>query len=356
MAYEAIQQAILQRPQLVLAGLGQAADRAREEKLMEIARSQNIANALLQAIGVAVDQQRYGEQMDFAREGRAFEQGMEEKRYGLQERGMGLQEQAAGREAEAFGWQREDRPLQRESAQLGVDQQRLGLERGRAEFDESQALRALRERAAELGIEGQEINNALGVLERNFGQATFGSRVAGAGLDVEAKRQGIEAGKQEMEARKARADWEARFRAAKTDAERFQIAGENPQAWLDMALTGMRLDAAGQEAAIKAGTPQQHALDELAKLRDKFRMTQVTKATPMGGLLGDDAAEAAGKEVGLIDAAIQAINAGQFAPVEGETKEAFLGRVLTTLLGGGAAPAAGGAATAQADDPFGIGG
>jgi hypothetical protein len=348
-----LQQMIAQSPQLWMQGLGQAERMGERERLYALTNSQNFADGLLALAGIMAQQEQFQTQQ------------------GLQQRGMELQENEAGMRAEGLGIERartqaSDRRAQ-EASQREAEAHGLRMRAGEFGLQEDQALSGLRRRAMELGLTGQETQNALGLLERQFLQATQGERIEGAGLETDAKRQGLEAGaqqiragEQQMGAQQQRMDWENRFRSAKTDEERHQIIGENPDAWLQMWTTGQQVGAARSAAEAKLPNPTDYAIENLTKAFQRYQQMGTVGAEGMVQLGETQQTKARELQANLM-ALMGRIRSGEIAPNPNESPEAFLGRALSMLAE--IAPGAptgvdgpGAPAPAQADDPFGIGG
>lgn len=350
---EQLQQMIAQSPQLWMQGLGQAERMGERNRLYAIQNSQNFSDALLQLAGIVQQQEQSQAQM------------------GLQQRGLELQENEAGMRAESLGIDRvrgqaADRRAQ-EASQREGEAHGLRMRSGEYDLDRAKAFEGIQMRMAELGIEDAQITNQLNILRRNETQAGMGDRLKGAGLDVKAKEQGLEAGAQQLDANAARTKWEERFRAAKTDEERDAIVGENVEMYFRGREAekdrGLRSDLAGTGKPGESGSD--FVLKELRERSKAVEQKALGGTDMFGKALSEPEVEVARRVYKTYQKAAEVADTPAFPRNKGESDEAYLNRLLGTIarsiedgesfgapaVGGPSAPA-----PAQADDPFGIGG
>lgn len=340
MGMEALQQMILQRPQLIGYGIGQARDEAQERRLFEMQRSGQLVEGILQAIGLAVEQQRFNEQMAEGKRQFNIQEGIQP---GMGR--VGYRAQEAERAAEVHGWNRavEGSPEVQEAARtarlletLGMDLRNQGAQQDLAFGAATMAPRvALAQRQAE----GAGIQNEAGRQGLRQNEQMFPLQFRGAQLGIRSAEQGLERGALDIDAAKAQQDWLKRFQAAPDDASRFEMIGQDPDSWLQLQLTGMEVSGRQAAADAKIVPPQDYAVEELTKAFQKYNQLATVGAEGLVSIVPtqqEKAREMGASLMGLMNQ----IRSGALAPLPGESKEAFLGRALS-MLGQGATPTVG---------------
>lgn len=340
MGMEALQQSIIQRPNLIMGGIDAARNEANARRLFQMQREGNIVQGILQALGLWTDQQRFGANMDETQRQFNVQEGVEEAPVQGMHRGMPVmgeapptyRAQANDRANEQFGWQREDRPMDREMQRVGLDAAILGLQ---GEKDQQGWFR---------GTRGAE-TDALNLRNQGMRQGLDQNAQMFPG-QLEAQQQGLDRGGLEMQGEQQRQDamkgqqeWLKRFQSAPSDAERFQIIGEDPDAWLRMYISGEELAGRQALAGAKSVGPQDYALEELRKRQGTFDKIGVTGADGFA-LLEQPAAQRARDAEAEVMGLMDMIRTGQVQPTQGESPEAFLGRVLS-MMGQGSMPQTG---------------
>lgn len=351
MGMEALQQMILQRPQLIGYGIGQARDEAQERRLFEMQRSGQLVEGILQAIGLAVEQQRFNEQMAEGKRQFNVQEGIQPQmgRVGMGGIGAyqppGYRAQEAERAAEVHGWNRavEGSPEVQEAARnariletLGLDLRNQGM---RQDLGFNEATEAARRALVYRQAEGAGIQNEAGRQGLRQNEQMFPLQFRGAQLGNQAAEQGLERGALDIEAAKAQQDWLKRFQAVPDDASRFEMIGQDPDAWLQLQLTGMEVSGRQAAADAKIVPPQDYAVEELTKAFQKYNQLATVGAEGLVSIQStqqEKAREMGASLMGLMNQ----IRSGALAPLPGESKEAFLGRALS-MLGRGATPTVG---------------
>lgn len=355
MGMEALQQMILQRPQLLGYGIGQARDEAQERRLFEMQRSGQLVEGILQAIGLALEQQRYGEQMAEGQRQFNVVEGLDQPAPTGNYRGMpvplgsspkGYRAQEAERVAEAHGWNRavQGSPEVQEAARtarlletLGMDLRNQGAQQDLAFGAATMAPRvALAQRQAEgAGIQNEAARKGM----EQEGQM-FPYRLQGARQSLQQGAQGLERGALEMEGEKQRQqaakeqqDWLKRFQSATTTEERDAIIGENPELYFQSREAEKERSFRGSIAG--AAKPGEAGPDFVRKeLRERSKAVEqkaLGGTDAFGNPLSEPEVAVARRAYDAYQIAQQVADTDKFPRVAGESDEAYLNRLIGAI-------------------------
>lgn len=337
MGMEALQQSIIQRPNLVMGGIGAARNEADQRRLFEMQRQGQLVQGILQALGLWTDQQRFGANM----RQRQYEFGVGE---GTPVPGpdgemipppRGFRAQAADQAGQRFEWdkavegdpgyQQNQREMQLQQL-LGMTQSnefgqrtmepRVQMAQSQAEgaaqdnyqsgaqFRKDQEMWPLERQAAEQGLRANERSYEWASQDRPFDQRARAAQVEG------------------MERVNAfQKEWDS----AKTEDERNALAGRDFESWSNMQLMDKRVAAAA--AGADPGPMRGDFI--LKELRDRSKTLENTLGSnrdEFGNVLDESQRAVNIKMLGAYKAAME--KALTDKPIGNESPEAQLGRLL----------------------------
>lgn len=355
MSLEALQQSIIQRPNMVLAGQSRAVDEAQAQRLFDMAKQDRLVQGILQAMGLFAEQQRFGEQFGEQKRATQFNESMAANADFRAGRQLGMAEEEHGWDRSVRGdpaYQANQREMQlRELEGLGISNRSGELNNQFAEQTMQPRVAAVQGQADLIGMDVEQrglmdplaydsaieaLNMSMAQRNRMHADAQWDStqrgwQMADRPAQLEAQRAQGESQKLDLERSRAAADFEQRFRNAKTEDERNALVGSNWQLWSQFKLSEMdnknRLAVAGVKEAVN---PSEFAKSELNKLGLWATKAATTNVVDMIELKPGAAAQAA-KLSNRIQDLVAGMDSGELAPREGESPESYFGRMFSSL-------------------------